>query len=69
MMYGNSSISYGYSPIAEMTKLTIPISAPSSSVQAVADRVATTTPPILIPILNPLLLDGMMVQVDTMKNN
>ena len=56
-------------PTAEMTELTIPISAPSSSVQAVADRVAITTPPLLTPLpsLHPLV--GTMEQEDTTKNN
>jgi hypothetical protein len=51
-----------------MTELTIPISAPSSLVQAVADRVATTTPPLLTPPPSLLPLVGMMVQEDTTKN-
>ena len=56
-------------PTAEMTELTIPISAPSFLVQAVADRVATTTPPLLTPLPSLPLLVGMMAQEDTTKND
>ena len=56
-------------PTAEMTELTIPISAPSSLAQAVADRVVTTTPPLLTPLPSLRPLVGTMEQEDTTKNN
>ena len=56
-------------PTAEMTELTIPISALSSLVQVVVDRVVTITPPLLTPLPSLRLLAGMMVQEDTTKDN
>jgi hypothetical protein len=69
MMYGNSSMGYSYSPTAEMIELTTPTFALSSLVQAAADKVVITIPPLLTPPLSLHPLAGMMVQEDITKNN
>lgn len=56
-------------PTAEMTELTTLTFVPSSLVQVVADKVATTTPPLLTPLPSLPQLVGMMEQEDTTKNN